>query len=99
MLVEVDLFTATRPLPARTVHARVGDAPDVVVTYHVPFVVHPVGSSIVMLGGFGFGFVSRLHGRSGSRASAARDASRDGVHDSWSASAKPSIDSGDLAAS
>jgi hypothetical protein len=50
---EVDMYTAARPLPARE------GAP---VPYHVPFAAHPVGSAVMMLGGFGF--ISRLHGLS-----------------------------------
>ncbi|KAH9976297.1 hypothetical protein BGW80DRAFT_1549469 [Lactifluus volemus] len=47
---EVDSFTAANPL---------GDSN---VPYHVPFSAHPVGASVMLLGGFGF--LSRLHGLS-----------------------------------
>lgn len=47
---DVDLFTAAHPLD------------DGVVPYHVPFSAHPVGVSVMLLGGFGF--LSRLHGLS-----------------------------------
>jgi hypothetical protein len=60
---EADLLTAVHPLPAWSVHAHAGNAPDAVGPYHVPFAGHLVGSSIMMLDGFG-GFVSRLHGLS-----------------------------------
>ncbi|KAI0302441.1 hypothetical protein B0F90DRAFT_1714787 [Multifurca ochricompacta] len=45
---DVDLFTASHPLEGG------------IVPYHVPFSAHPVGASVMMLGGFGF--LSRLHG-------------------------------------
>ncbi|KAH8980746.1 hypothetical protein EDB86DRAFT_2813435 [Lactarius hatsudake] len=47
---DVDLFTAAHPLDGG------------VVPYHVPFSAHPVGASVMLLGGFGF--LSRLHGLS-----------------------------------
>ncbi|KAI9510334.1 hypothetical protein F5148DRAFT_976931 [Russula earlei] len=47
---DVDLFTASHPLDG-------GSVP-----YHVPFSAHPVGASVMLLGGFGF--LSRLHGLS-----------------------------------
>ncbi|KAJ8509300.1 hypothetical protein ONZ45_g8515 [Pleurotus djamor] len=54
---EVDIFTATHPLQGKSATGNVGHIP-----YHVPFGAHPAGSSIMLLGGFGF--LSRLHGLS-----------------------------------
>ncbi|KAA1476957.1 hypothetical protein DENSPDRAFT_563398 [Dentipellis sp. KUC8613] len=54
---EVDLYTAGHPLPAVAVDGTQGRVP-----YHVPFSAHPVGSSVMLLGGFGF--LSRLYGLS-----------------------------------
>ncbi|KAF9486078.1 hypothetical protein BDN70DRAFT_870593 [Pholiota conissans] len=54
---EIDTFTAKEKLEARYVTGG-GDG----IPYHVPFAAHPVGSSIMLLGGFGF--LSRLHGLS-----------------------------------
>ncbi|TFK50740.1 hypothetical protein OE88DRAFT_1680523 [Heliocybe sulcata] len=54
---DLDAFTHAHPLPGRSVN----DVP-VTVPYHVPSAAHPVGSSIMILGGFGF--LSRLHGLS-----------------------------------
>lgn len=47
---DVDTFTAAHPLEGG------------IVPYHVPFSAHPVGGSVMLLGGFGF--LSRLHGLS-----------------------------------
>lgn len=54
---EIDTFTARHKLEARYLTGD-GDG----IPYHVPFSAHPVGSSIMILGGFGF--LSRLHGLS-----------------------------------
>ncbi|KJA28830.1 hypothetical protein HYPSUDRAFT_176759 [Hypholoma sublateritium FD-334 SS-4] len=54
---EIDTFTAKEKLEARYISGS-GDG----IPYHVPFAAHPVGSSIMLLGGFGF--LSRLHGLS-----------------------------------
>ncbi|KAK7052827.1 hypothetical protein VNI00_004146 [Paramarasmius palmivorus] len=54
---EVDIYTAKNPLPGQAI---TGD--DTSIPYHVPFAAHPVGSSIMILGGFGF--LSRMHGLS-----------------------------------
>ncbi|KAF8911577.1 hypothetical protein CPB84DRAFT_1762274 [Gymnopilus junonius] len=54
---EIDTFTAQHKLEARYLTGS-GDG----IPYHVPFAAHPVGSSIMLLGGFGF--LSRLHGLS-----------------------------------
>ncbi|KAF9562951.1 hypothetical protein CPC08DRAFT_749159 [Agrocybe pediades] len=54
---EIDTFTAKHKLEARYITGS-GDG----IPYHVPFAAHPVGSSIMLLGGFGF--LSRLHGLS-----------------------------------
>ncbi|KAF5321271.1 hypothetical protein D9619_001611 [Psilocybe cf. subviscida] len=54
---EIDTFTAKEKLEARYLTGT-GDG----ISYHVPFAAHPVGSSIMLLGGFGF--LSRLHGMS-----------------------------------
>ncbi|KDR75581.1 hypothetical protein GALMADRAFT_248067 [Galerina marginata CBS 339.88] len=54
---EIDTYTAQQKLEARYI-TGVGDG----IPYHVPFAAHPVGSSIMLLGGFGF--LSRLHGLS-----------------------------------
>lgn len=54
---EIDTYTAKHKLDARYVSGQ-GDG----IPYHVPFSAHPVGSSIMLLGGFGF--LSRLHGLS-----------------------------------
>lgn len=53
----VDAYTAANPLPAVTLAGAPAVAP-----YHVPFSAHPVGSSVMILGGFGF--LSRLYGLS-----------------------------------
>ncbi|TFK65552.1 hypothetical protein BDN72DRAFT_845354 [Pluteus cervinus] len=52
---EIDRYTAQNKLEAKN---GVGEG----IPYHVPFSAHPVGSSIMMLGGFGF--LSRLRGLS-----------------------------------
>ncbi|KAJ7072859.1 hypothetical protein C8F01DRAFT_263239 [Mycena amicta] len=54
---EIDVFTAKHQLEARSLAG-----PNVTVPYHVPFSAHPVGSGVMLLGGFGF--LSRLHGLS-----------------------------------
>ncbi|KAJ6593231.1 hypothetical protein B0H19DRAFT_1204941 [Mycena capillaripes] len=54
---EIDTFTANHQLEA---HSLAG--PNTTVPYHVPFSAHPVGSGVMLLGGFGF--LSRLHGLS-----------------------------------
>ena len=54
---EIDNFTATNKLEARYISGH-GDG----IPYHIPFAAHPVGSAVMLLGGFGF--LSRLHGLS-----------------------------------
>ncbi|KAG6918872.1 hypothetical protein DXG01_010936 [Tephrocybe rancida] len=54
---EIDTYTAQHKL-----EARYSDGHGEGVPYHVPFSAHPVGSSIMILGGFGF--LSRLRGLS-----------------------------------
>ncbi|KAF9012610.1 hypothetical protein BDQ17DRAFT_1232411 [Cyathus striatus] len=54
---EIDTFTAQNKLEARYLTGTGEGIP-----YHVPFAAHPVGSSIMLLGGFGF--LGRLHGLS-----------------------------------
>ncbi|KAF6759991.1 hypothetical protein DFP72DRAFT_805866 [Ephemerocybe angulata] len=54
---EIDTYTAKHKLEARYITGQ-GDG----IPYHVPFSAHPVGSSIMLLAGFGF--LSRLHGLS-----------------------------------
>ncbi|PPQ83362.1 hypothetical protein CVT24_001910 [Panaeolus cyanescens] len=54
---EIDTYTAQHPLEARYISGS-GDG----IPYHVPFAAHPVGSSIMILGGFGF--LSRMYGLS-----------------------------------
>ncbi|KAF8161374.1 hypothetical protein B0H34DRAFT_377906 [Crassisporium funariophilum] len=54
---EIDTYTAKHKIEARYLTGS-GDG----IPYHVPFAAHPVGSSIMLLGGFGF--LSRLHGLS-----------------------------------
>ncbi|KAI0029943.1 hypothetical protein K488DRAFT_12332, partial [Vararia minispora EC-137] len=54
---DVDRFTADNPLEAVSLTGDRGGVP-----YHVPFSAHPVGSSVMLLGGFGF--LSRLYGLS-----------------------------------
>ncbi|KAL0574903.1 hypothetical protein V5O48_007047, partial [Marasmius crinis-equi] len=54
---EIDIFTSRNPLPGRSVLGE-----DDRIPYHIPSGAHPAGSSIMLLGGFGF--LSRLHGLS-----------------------------------
>ncbi|KAJ4471539.1 hypothetical protein J3R30DRAFT_3737465 [Lentinula aciculospora] len=54
---EIDTFTANNPLSARSISGGQDTIP-----YHVPFAAHPAGSSIMLLGGFGF--LGRLYGLS-----------------------------------
>ncbi|KAG5719724.1 FAD-linked oxidoreductase [Termitomyces sp. T112] len=54
---EIDTYTAQHKLEARYSNGSGEGVP-----YHVPFSAHPVGSSIMILGGFGF--LSRLRGLS-----------------------------------
>ncbi|KAH6914077.1 hypothetical protein BKA70DRAFT_1260374 [Coprinopsis sp. MPI-PUGE-AT-0042] len=54
---EIDNYTAAQKVEARYITGH-GDG----IPYHVPFAAHPVGSSVMLLGGFGF--LSRLHGLS-----------------------------------
>ncbi|OSC96632.1 hypothetical protein PYCCODRAFT_1378794 [Trametes coccinea BRFM310] len=57
---EVDLYTADHPLQGT--NSVTGETEDAAVPYHVPMSAHPVGSSIMLLGGFGF--ISRMYGLS-----------------------------------
>ncbi|EPQ55404.1 hypothetical protein GLOTRDRAFT_116298 [Gloeophyllum trabeum ATCC 11539] len=57
MQKDMDAFTHRNPLEGRSVGGSRVDVP-----YHVPSAAHPVGSSIMLLGGFGF--ISRLYGLS-----------------------------------
>ncbi|KAG6830947.1 hypothetical protein H0H87_006708 [Tephrocybe sp. NHM501043] len=54
---EIDTYTAQHKLEARYSNGNGEGVP-----YHIPFSAHPVGSSIMILGGFGF--LSRLRGLS-----------------------------------
>ncbi|KAF9222412.1 hypothetical protein BS17DRAFT_708869 [Gyrodon lividus] len=54
---EIDQFSAANPLEA---HSLAGGRS--AVPYHIPFAAHPVGSAVMLLGGFGF--LGRLHGLS-----------------------------------
>ncbi|KAL5512481.1 hypothetical protein ACEPAG_3134 [Sanghuangporus baumii] len=54
---DIDIFTATHPLPAMSPGGNTGE-----VAYHIPLAAHPNGSSVMLLGGFGF--LSRLYGLS-----------------------------------
>ena len=54
---DVDQHSASHPLPATSMEGIPCYTP-----YHVPFSAHPVGGSVMLLGGFGF--LSRLHGLS-----------------------------------
>ncbi|KAF7325301.1 FAD-binding PCMH-type domain-containing protein [Mycena venus] len=54
---EIDTFTANHQLEARSL-----SGPNTTIPYHIPFSAHPVGSGVMLLGGFGF--LSRLHGLS-----------------------------------
>ncbi|PCH35657.1 hypothetical protein WOLCODRAFT_140014 [Wolfiporia cocos MD-104 SS10] len=57
---EVDMYTAAHALEG--VSSVGGARQEGAVPYHIPSSAHPVGSSILVLGGFGF--LSRLHGLS-----------------------------------
>ncbi|KAH9935139.1 uncharacterized protein BXZ73DRAFT_100528 [Epithele typhae] len=57
---DIDAYTAAHPLPGQNTVSGVRE--EHAVPYYVPMSAHPVGSSIMMLGGFGF--VSRMHGLS-----------------------------------
>ncbi|KZT01489.1 uncharacterized protein LAESUDRAFT_739160 [Laetiporus sulphureus 93-53] len=57
---EVDMYTAEHPLEGFS--AVTGLRENGVVPYHMPSSAHPVGSSILLLGGFGF--ISRMYGLS-----------------------------------
>ncbi|KAL0068889.1 hypothetical protein AAF712_004220 [Marasmius tenuissimus] len=54
---EIDIFTSRNPLPGRSILGEEDRIP-----YHIPSAAHPVGSAIMLLGGFGF--LSRLRGLS-----------------------------------
>ncbi|KAJ7270168.1 hypothetical protein B0H12DRAFT_827543 [Mycena haematopus] len=54
---EIDHFTASHQLEGSSLAG-----PNITIPYHVPFSAHPVGSGVMLLGGFGF--LSRLHGLS-----------------------------------
>ena len=54
---DIDLYSSSHPLPATSIEGTPCFTP-----YHVPFSAHPVGASVMVLGGFGF--LSRLHGLS-----------------------------------
>ncbi|OAX37778.1 hypothetical protein K503DRAFT_866620 [Rhizopogon vinicolor AM-OR11-026] len=54
---EIDKFSAANPLEAVSLAGGRGAVP-----YHIPSAAHPVGSAIMILGGFGF--LGRLHGLS-----------------------------------
>ncbi|KAF9235248.1 hypothetical protein BU15DRAFT_89615 [Melanogaster broomeanus] len=54
---EIDQFSAANPLEA---HSLAGGRS--AIPYHIPFAAHPVGSAVMLLGGFGF--LGRLHGLS-----------------------------------
>ncbi|KAF9649484.1 hypothetical protein BDM02DRAFT_3113707 [Thelephora ganbajun] len=55
---EIDMHTADNPLEAK----ESANGTVELIPYHVPTAAHPTGSTIMMLGGFGF--LSRLHGLS-----------------------------------
>ncbi|EED82635.1 predicted protein [Postia placenta Mad-698-R] len=57
---EVDMYTAEHPLEG--ISPVTGSREDGIVPYHFPSSAHPVGSSILLLAGFGF--ISRMHGLS-----------------------------------
>ncbi|KAL1945423.1 hypothetical protein VTO73DRAFT_2274 [Trametes versicolor] len=57
---EIDLYTSENPLEGT--NAVTGERKDLAVPYHVPMSAHPVGSSIMLLAGFGF--ISRMYGLS-----------------------------------
>lgn len=52
---QVDIFSNEHPLHAKSQSGTSGTIP-----YHVPLAAHPAGTSVLLLGGFGF--LSRLHG-------------------------------------
>ncbi|KAF5387248.1 hypothetical protein D9757_006855 [Collybiopsis confluens] len=54
---EVDQYTANNPLSARSISGGAGSVP-----YHVPLAAHPTGSTVMLMGGFGF--LGRLYGLS-----------------------------------
>ncbi|KAG2129849.1 uncharacterized protein EDB93DRAFT_1095139 [Suillus bovinus] len=54
---EIDQFSAANPLEAMSLAGGRGAVP-----YHIPSAAHPVGSAIMISGGFGF--LGRLHGLS-----------------------------------
>lgn len=54
---DIDQFSAANPLEAFSLSGGCGAVP-----YYVPFAAHPVGSAVMLLGGFGF--LGRLHGLS-----------------------------------
>ncbi|KAF7790950.1 hypothetical protein EIP86_001909 [Pleurotus ostreatoroseus] len=57
---EIDMYTAENPLEG--ISGVTGEQEDHIVPYHVPSAAHPVGSSTMLLSGFGF--LSRLYGLS-----------------------------------
>ncbi|KAH9889303.1 hypothetical protein C8Q73DRAFT_707067 [Cubamyces lactineus] len=57
---EIDQYTAEHPLEGT--NTVTGGREDAAVPYHVPMSAHPVGSSIMLLAGFGF--ISRMYGLS-----------------------------------
>ncbi|KZS87600.1 hypothetical protein SISNIDRAFT_460776, partial [Sistotremastrum niveocremeum HHB9708] len=61
---DVDRYMNSERVPGRVVGERdaSNDGGDIGIPYHVPFAAHPVGSSVMLLAGFGF--LSRLHGLS-----------------------------------
>ncbi|KAJ7133731.1 hypothetical protein C8R43DRAFT_644511 [Mycena crocata] len=54
---EIDTYTANHQLEGRSLAG-----PNTTIPYHIPFSAHPVGSGVMLLGGFGF--QSRLRGLS-----------------------------------
>ncbi|KAI6046272.1 hypothetical protein EDC04DRAFT_2887952 [Pisolithus marmoratus] len=54
---DIDQYSAANPLEALSLAGGRGAVP-----YYVPFAAHPVGSAVMLLGGFGF--LGRLHGLS-----------------------------------
>ncbi|KAI0819202.1 hypothetical protein BC628DRAFT_1085902 [Trametes gibbosa] len=57
---DIDLYSSEHPLEGT--NAVTGNKQDSAVPYHIPMSAHPVGSSIMLLAGFGF--VSRMYGLS-----------------------------------
>ena len=57
---EIDAYTAAHALAG--LNSVTGRLEEGAVPYHVPMSAHPVGSSIMILAGFGF--ISRMHGLS-----------------------------------